>query len=119
RLVPTAVTSDVPSAETAIPSSSVAPAVSWSGVPSGKRCRQMWNAPPAFVTRYIHLPSGDQAAAVHAAPGGPTVRAPELPSNGTTRHGCHTHGGRRSISAATRTHLRSGDTYDRCAMPSG
>src|SRR6185436_18313548 len=57
--------------------------------------------------------------AVHAASAGPTVRALELPSNGTTRHGCHTHGGRRSISAAISTHLRSGDTYDRCAMPTG
>src|SRR5215467_11480426 len=79
---------DRPSAATAMPSSSAGPDVICSGTPSGKRCRQVWNAPPALELKYIHFPSGDQAAKVHGAPCGPTSFPWELAFMGTTRQGC-------------------------------
>lgn len=102
-----------PSGAIAMPSSSVGPDVICSGSPFGNRCRQMWKRPPALELMYIHFPSGDHAANVHPAPGGPTRRPCELPSMGTTRHGTH---GAASIST-TSAHLPSGDGYERCAMP--
>src|SRR6185295_15551871 len=81
--VETAVTSERPSGATAIPSSAVGPAVICSGLPSGKRWRQMWPAPTAFDVKYIQFPSGDHAANVQAPPGGPTLCPEELPSAGT------------------------------------
>src|SRR5258708_5125320 len=71
----------------AMPSSSVGPDVICSGAPFGKRCRQVWKEPPALELKYIHLPSGDQAANVHATPCGPTECPAELPSIGTRRQG--------------------------------
>src|SRR5262245_11646353 len=113
-LSPTAVINERPSGAMAMPSSSVGPEVICSGRPSEKRCRQMWNAPPALEFRYIHFPSGDHAAKVHPALGGPTCSPAVLPSIGTSLQGSHTMPGPCST---TRAHLPSGEGYDRCAMP--
>src|SRR5262245_36092311 len=98
----------------AMPSSSLGPEVICSGWPSGKRCLQVWKVPPALELKYIHLPSGGQAAKVQPASGGPTCRPAELPSKGTSLQGSHA---ARSIST-TSAHLPSGEGYDRCAIPS-
>src|SRR5262249_34540113 len=100
----------------AMPSSCVGPEVNCSGSESvpleEKRCRQMWKAPPASELRYIHLPSGDQAAN-QQAPGGPTGRLGELASTAINRHGSHLP--RSSISAAN-VQLPSGDGNERWAI---
>ena len=49
----------------------------------------------------------------HGAPGGPMGPPEEWPSIGTKRQGSHAP---RSLISATRSHLRSGDGKDRCAM---
>src|SRR6185436_13842197 len=102
-----------PSGAMAIPSSSVGPDVICFGWPSGNRWLQVWEYPPALELRYIHFPSGDHAAKLQPAPGGPTWRPGELPSMGTSRQGIH---GPFSIST-TSAHLPSGEMYDRCAIP--
>src|SRR5688500_14977452 len=102
-----AVTKDRPSGAIAMPSSDVGPEVTCSGVPLGKRCRQIWLSPTALDVKYIHFPSGDHAATVQPPPGGPTARPGELPSMGTRRQGSH----KWSVSISTsRTHFPSGDT---------
>src|SRR5262245_44231659 len=101
-----------PSGSTAIPSSSVGPAVSCSGRPSGYRWRQRCDAPPAVDVKNIHLPSGDHAADVQVAAEGPTWRPGDVPSIGTTRHGNHGP----SISE-TSTECPFEDRYERCAIP--
>ena len=68
------------------------PKVTCSGVPSGKRCRQVWTPLPVLAEKYIHFPSGDQAASVHCAGAGPTGFPGELPSKGTNRQGSHERG---------------------------
>src|SRR5437870_13274187 len=98
------VTKDRPSGATSTHSSSVVPVVSCSSIPLGKRCRQMCEPPPLSAEKYIHFPSGDQAAPEH--PRGPTFLAFELPSNGATRHSCHPWS---PNMAFMRTCLRSGD----------
>src|SRR5262249_46033497 len=95
------------------PSSSVGPEVICSGSPSGKRCRQIWNIPPAFELKYIHFPSGDHAPKWHAASGGPTNFAGELPSKGTRRQGSNP---LLAFISTISTEVRSGERYDRCAM---
>src|SRR5437867_2304789 len=99
------------------PSSDAGPELICSGSarvpPSEKRCRQIWKAPPARELKNIQFPSGDQAANQHAAPGGPTGRPVDLPSIGTSLHGSQVP---RSVISANRTHLPSGDGYDRCAI---
>ena len=87
--MPIEVTNERPSGANSIPSSSVTPKVTCSGVPSGKRCRQMWYPPPVLAEKYIHFPSGDQAASVHCAGAGPTGFPGELPSKGINRQGSH------------------------------
>ena len=59
------------------------------GFPSGKRCRQVWTPLPVSAEKYIHFPSGDQAASVHCAGAGPTGFPGELPSEGASRQGSH------------------------------
>src|SRR5690349_11353799 len=87
---PTDDISERPSGAIAIPSCSVGPKVNCSAAPPFVRCRHMWYpVAPAFEFRYIHSPSGDQAAYVHEPFGGPTCFPGELPSKGTTRHGSH------------------------------
>src|SRR5690349_14223922 len=103
---PTAVTNERPSGAMAIPSSSVGPEVICSGCPSGKRCRQVWNAPLELELKYIHLPSGDQAAKWHEPSSGPIGLAGDLPSKGTRRQGPKPPPA--SIST-TSTDLRSGE----------
>src|SRR3954452_15320080 len=88
-LVPIEVTNDRPSGANSMPCSSVAPNVTCSGTPSGKRCRHTWVPPPVLVEKYIHWPSGDHVASVHWAGAGPTGFPGELPSNGTRRQGSH------------------------------
>ena len=65
RCCPTAVTSDRPSDAMLTPNSSPGPNVNCSGCPSGKRCRHRCEDPPTAALKYIHLPSGDHAVAVH------------------------------------------------------
>src|SRR5664279_667356 len=111
--IPADVTSERPSGETAIPSSSVGPKVNCSGTPPGKCWRQIWYPSPASALKYIILPSGLHAAYVQRAVFGPAVSPPLLPSKGSTRHGRHP---TLSISE-TRVHLPSGDIQERCAIP--
>src|SRR6266481_48913 len=110
-LMPTLVITYLPSGVGAVPSSSVAPEVICSGVPSGNFCRQMWKLPDAVEEKYIHWPSGDHAAVVHCPSFGPARLPGDEPSKGTRRHGSHADP---SISA-TSNHLRSGDNADRWA----
>ena len=49
----------------------------------------MWYPLPVLAEKYIHFPSGDQAASVHCAGAGPTGFPGELPSNGINRQGSH------------------------------
>ena len=95
-----------------MPSSSDGPELTCSGVPSGKRWRQMWNPLPVLAEKYIHLPSGDQAALVHCAGWGPTFLPAELPSKGAKRHGCQP---LKPISASRRF-FRSGDKCEKWSM---
>ncbi len=104
-LVPIDVTKLRPSGANAIPSSVATPNVTCSGLPSGKRCRQMWIPSVVLAVKYIQLPSGDQAASVHCAGVGPTRVPCDAPSMGINRHGSHE---RMSISA-TSTDFPSGD----------
>src|SRR5579862_496506 len=103
--VPTAVTSDLPSGATAMPSSWLVPDVICCGTPSGNFSRQRWKPLPASAEKYIHLPSGDHAALVHLDGAGPTTRPCEPPLKGVRRQGSQP---RLSIST-TSTHLRSGE----------
>src|SRR5688500_16894363 len=83
---PTDVMTDAPSGAAAVPCSSVAgPDVNASGVPFGKRARHRWGDSPSKTAKYLHCPSGDQAADRHE-PAGPIGRAPASPSKGTRRH---------------------------------
>lgn len=111
--MPIDVTNERPSGAKLIPSSCVTPKVTCSGVPSGNRCRQMWTPPAVLAVKYIHFPSGDQAASVHCADAGPTGLPESLPSMGTSRHGSQD---RASIST-TSTCVRSGESDERCAIP--
>src|SRR5262249_39317910 len=95
----------LPSGSKAIPSSSVGPDVTCSTFPLGNGCRQMWNAPPEFEVRYIHLPSGDQAAFVQTPSSGPIGTPAELPSKGSRRQRFQ----RLPVISTPITHLRSGD----------
>src|SRR5579862_7274550 len=97
---------DRPSGAIAIPSSSVGPDVTCSGLPSGNRWRQTWNVPPSDELRYIHFPSIDHAADRQAARAGPTARPGEVPSIGTRRQGRNTP--TESISTS-KTHFPSGE----------
>src|SRR5579859_295648 len=102
---PTDVIMERPSGDRAIPSSSVGPEVSCSGLPSGKRCRQIWKLSSPCKLRYIHFPSCDQAALVHGAFASPTCLPADPPPTGTTRQGNHS-----PLSISTsRTHLPSGE----------
>src|SRR5271165_3724545 len=112
--MPAEVTSEWPSGETAMPSSSVGPKVSCSGSPPGKCWRQIWNPLPTSALKYIVLPSGLHPAYVQGAVFGPAVSPLLLPSKGTTRHGRHPP---LPISDEIRTHLPSGDIQERCAIP--
>src|SRR5690348_1982252 len=107
---------DRPSGAMVTLSSTVGPEVICSGVASvllaPKRCRQTWKPSPASELKYIHLPSGDQAAN-QQAPSGPTGRLTEPPSIGIRRQGSHVP--RSSISAAS-AQFPSGEGNDRCAI---
>src|SRR5215831_11224515 len=109
----TEVMNEWPSGATAMSASSVGPLVICCGVPFGKDCLQMCRPfPPASDVKYIHLPSGDQAAEIHAAFCGPTdLAAPPL--NGTSLQGPKS---RVPISVA-KTHCPSEDRYELCDIP--
>src|SRR5205814_2279566 len=108
---PIELTNERPSGKNDRPCSSVAPAVTCSGTPSGNRWRQMWKPSPALAEKYIHAPSGDQVASVHGADGGPTTRAADPAFEGTSLQGSHA-----AAISTTSTHRPSGDANERCAM---
>src|SRR5260370_25612779 len=111
-LRPTLVITYLPSGVGAVPSSSVAPEVICSGVPSGNFCRQMWKLPDAVEEKYIHWPSGDHAALVHCPSFGPARLPVDEPSKGRIRHLSQAVP---SISAIT-NHFSSFNTAARRAM---
>src|ERR1700722_75651 len=94
---------ELPSGAMAMPLSSLEPDVICSGCPSGKRCRHKCRRPDTWTPKYIHFPSGDQAAEVQA-PSGPTCRPGDPPEKGTTRQAWNL-----STISASKTHFLSGD----------
>src|SRR5580704_2891814 len=97
-----------PSGSTASPSSPAGPKVICSGCPLGKRWRHRWLCPSTHAMKYIHLPSGDQPAEVHA-PSGPMDLGWELPSSEMSRHMPHSPC---PFISTIKADLRSGEAYE-------